>query len=110
MTRENLAVSWRDLLWAMRRMEARGTLRGGRFVSGFSGEQFALPEAVDALRSVRKLKPSGERVTVSAADPLNLAGIVLPGPRVPALPTNSVTYTDGAVAPAGDITPPGLSA
>jgi ATP-dependent Lhr-like helicase len=110
MTRENIAVSWRDLLWAMRRMEARGTLRGGRFVSGFSGEQFALPEAVDALRSVRKLKPSGERVTVSAADPLNLAGIVLPGPRVPALPTNSVTYIDGVVAPAGDITPPGLSA
>ena len=110
MTRENIAVSWRDLLWAMRRMEARGTLRGGRFVSGFSGEQFALPEAVDALRSVRKLKLSGERVTVSAADPLNLAGIVLPGPRVPALPTNSVTYVDGAVAPAGDVTPPGLSA
>jgi ATP-dependent helicase Lhr and Lhr-like helicase len=110
MTRENIAVSWRDLLWAMRRMEARGTLRGGRFVNGFSGEQFALPEAVDALRSVRKIKPSGERITVSAADPLNLAGIVLPGPRVPALPTNSVTYIDGTVAPAGDITPPGLSA
>ncbi|HEY2578404.1 MAG TPA: DEAD/DEAH box helicase [Streptosporangiaceae bacterium] len=110
MTRENIAVSWRDLLWAMRRMEARGTLRGGRFVNGFSGEQFALPEAVDALRSVRKIKPSGERVTVSGADPLNLAGIVLPGPRVPALPTNSVTYIDGIVAPAGDITPPGLSA
>ena len=79
MTRENLAVSWRDLLWAMRRMEARGTIRGGRFVSGFSGEQFALPEAVEALRSVRKLKLAGERVTISAADPLNLAGIVLPG-------------------------------
>jgi ATP-dependent Lhr-like helicase len=110
MTRENLAVSWRDLLWAMRRMEARGTIRGGRFVSGFSGEQFALPEAVDALRSVRKLKLTGERVTVSGADPLNLAGIVLPGPRVPALPTNSVTYLDGAVAPPGELTPPGLSA
>jgi ATP-dependent Lhr-like helicase len=110
MTRENLAVSWRDLLWAMRRMEARGTIRGGRFVSGFSGEQFALPEAVDALRSVRKLKLAGERVTVSGADPLNLAGIVLPGPRVPALPTNSITYVDGMVAPAGDVTPPSLSA
>jgi ATP-dependent Lhr-like helicase len=110
MTRENIAVSWRDLLWAMRRMEARGTIRGGRFVSGFSGEQFALPGAVDALRSVRKVKLTGEVVRVSAADPLNLAGIVLPGPRVPALPTNSVTYTDGTVAPAGDVTPPGLSA
>jgi ATP-dependent Lhr-like helicase len=110
MTRENIAVSWRDLLWAMRRMEARGTIRGGRFVSGFSGEQFALPEAVDALRSVRKMKLAGERVRVSAADPLNLAGIVLPGPRVPALPTNSVTYVDGIVAPEGEIAAPGLSA
>ncbi len=98
--RENLAVPWRDVLWAFRRMEARGTIRGGRFVTGFSGEQFALAEAVDALRSVRKLRRNGERVTLSAADPLNLAGIVLPGPRVPALPTNSVTYIDGALVPA----------
>ena len=110
MTRENIAVSWRDLLWAMRRMEARGTIRGGRFVSGFSGEQFALPEAVDALRSVRKLKLNGERIKISAADPLNLAGIVLPGPRVPALPTNSVTYVDGMVAAEGEIAAPVLSA
>jgi ATP-dependent helicase Lhr and Lhr-like helicase len=110
MTRENIAVSWRDLLWAMRRMEARGTIRGGRFISGFSGEQFALPEAVDALRSVRKLKLAGERVTISAADPLNLAGIVLPGPRVPALPTNSVTYVDGMVAAEAEIAAPVLSA
>ena len=98
--RENLAVPWRDVLWAFRRMEARGTIRGGRFVAGFSGEQFALPEAVDGLRAVRKLERTGERVTVSAADPLNLAGIVLPGPRVPALPTNSVTYIDGVTAAA----------
>jgi ATP-dependent helicase Lhr and Lhr-like helicase len=110
MTRENIAVSWRDLLWAMRRMEARGTIRGGRFVAGFSGEQFALPEAVEALRSVRKTKLTGERVTISAADPLNLAGIVLPGPRVPALPTNSVTYTDGVVASDDEARPPVLSA
>jgi ATP-dependent helicase Lhr and Lhr-like helicase len=95
--RENLAVPWREVLWAFRRMEARGTIRGGRFVAGFSGEQFALPEAVDALRSVRKLQRTGERITISAADPLNLAGIVLPGPRVPALPANSVTYVDGAI-------------
>jgi ATP-dependent Lhr-like helicase len=110
MTRENIAVSWRDLLWAMRRMEARGTIRGGRFVSGFSGEQFALPEAVDALRSVRKLKLNEERIKISAADPLNLAGIVLPGPRVPALPTNSVTYVDGMVAVEGEVAAPVLSA
>jgi ATP-dependent Lhr-like helicase len=77
-------------------MEARGTIRGGRFVSGFSGEQYAVPEAVDALRAVRKEKRAGETVTMSAADPLNLVGIVLPGPRVPALGANSVTYVDGA--------------
>jgi ATP-dependent Lhr-like helicase len=99
--RENLAVSWRDVLWAFRRMEARGTIRGGRFVAGFSGEQFALPGAVEALRSARKLERTGVPVRLSAADPLNLAGIVLPGPRVPALPTNSVTYVDGVLAVEG---------
>jgi ATP-dependent Lhr-like helicase len=81
-------------------MEARGTIRGGRFVSGFTGEQYALPEAVDVLRSVRRLARSGEVIRISATDPLNLVGIVLPGSRVPALPTNSVTYIDGAVDPA----------
>jgi ATP-dependent Lhr-like helicase len=110
MTRENIAVSWRELLWAMRRMEARGTIRGGRFVAGFSGEQFALPEAVEALRSVRKIKLTGERIRISAADPLNLAGIVLPGPRVPALPTNAVSYVDGMVADGGTAATPVLSA
>ncbi|HEY3733951.1 MAG TPA: DEAD/DEAH box helicase [Streptosporangiaceae bacterium] len=110
MTRENLAVSWRDVLWAFRRMEARGTIRGGRFVTGFSGEQYALPEAVEALRSVRKMKLAGETVRISAADPLNLVGIVLPGPRVPAMPANAVTYLDGAVPPAGQIPVPVLSA
>jgi len=108
--RESLAVPWRDVLWALRRMEARGTIRGGRFVAGFSGEQFALAEAVDALRAVRKLARSGEVVTVSAADPLNLAGIVLPGSRVPALPTNSVTYIDGALAAAPGPPPPSAPA
>jgi ATP-dependent Lhr-like helicase len=103
--RENLAVPWRDVLWAFRRMEARGTIRGGRFVAGFSGEQFALPEAVDALRAVRKLPHTGRPVTISAADPLNLVGIVLPGPRIPALPTNSVTYVDGVLAAAAAAPP-----
>jgi ATP-dependent helicase Lhr and Lhr-like helicase len=98
MAREALAVPWREVVWALRRMEARGTIRGGRFVSGFTGEQYAVPEAVDLLRSVRRLKRSGETIRISATDPLNLVGIVLPGPRVPALPTNWVTYVDGAPA------------
>ena len=76
-------------------MEARGTIRGGRFVTGFSGEQYALPEAVDALRAVRKQERTGETLVISAADPLNLVGIVLPGPRVPSLGGNAVTYVDG---------------
>jgi ATP-dependent helicase Lhr and Lhr-like helicase len=100
LTRETLSMPWREVLWALRRMEARGTIRGGRFVNGFSGEQYAAPEAVEALRSVRKLPRSGETILLSAADPLNLTGIVLPGPRVPALPTNSITYVDGAPIPA----------
>ncbi len=100
--RENLAVSWRELLWAFRRMEARGTIRGGRFVTGFSGEQFAHPDAVDLLRSVRKQPRTGEPVQISAADPLNLTGIVLPSPRIPAIAANSVTYVDGAVAGASE--------
>jgi ATP-dependent helicase Lhr and Lhr-like helicase len=97
LAREGLAVPWREVLWALRRMEARGTIRGGRFVTGFTGEQYALPEAIDVLRSVRRLQRPGEVIQISATDPLNLVGIVLPGPRVPALPTNSVTYVDGAV-------------
>jgi len=96
--RENLAVPWRDLLWAFRRMEARGTMRGGRFVTGFSGEQYAHPDAIDVLKSVRKQQRNGETVRISAADPLNLTGIVLPGPRIPAIGTNTVTYVDGVVA------------
>ncbi|HEY7147453.1 MAG TPA: DEAD/DEAH box helicase [Streptosporangiaceae bacterium] len=106
MARENLAVPWRELLWALRRMEARGTVRGGRFVAGFSGEQFALPEAVDALRAVRKQPRAGEQVTISAADPLNLTGVVLPGPRVPALPSNPVSYVDGARPAPVSLVPP----
>jgi len=78
-------------------MEARGTIRGGRFVAGFSGEQFAHPDAVDLLRAVRKQPHTGQPIRISAADPLNLTAVVLPGPRVPAIPANSVTYTDGAV-------------
>ena len=95
LARETLAVPWRDVLWALRRMEARGTARGGRFVTGFIGEQYALPEAVELLRAVRKRERSGEVVRISAADPLNLVGIITPGQRVPAVRTNTVTYRDG---------------
>jgi ATP-dependent Lhr-like helicase len=100
LARENIAVPWREVLWAFRRMEARGTVSGGRFVGGFSGEQFAHPDAVSMLREIRKRPRNGETVQLSAADPLNLVGIVLPGPRIPAVATNSVTYVDGAVATA----------
>jgi ATP-dependent Lhr-like helicase len=93
--REHIAIAWRDVLRALRRLEARGLVRGGRFVSGFIGEQYALPEAVDALRRVRKQERNGEIVRVNGADPLNLAGIITPGPRVAALHTNAITYRDG---------------
>jgi ATP-dependent helicase Lhr and Lhr-like helicase len=96
--RESIAVPWRDVLWAFRRLEARGTMRGGRFVSGFSGEQYAHPDAIDVLKTIRKLQHKGETAHLSAADPLNLTGIVLPGPRIPAIGANTVTYVDGAAA------------
>jgi len=86
---------WRDLLRVYRRLEARGDIRGGRFVAGFAGEQFALPEAVGALREVRRKAPSGAFVSLSGADPLNLVGILTPGPRLSALTVNRVLYRDG---------------
>lgn len=88
---ENLAVPWRELQWALRRLEDRGLVRGGRFVKGFSGEQFALPEAVEALNQVRRHEPTGQTVTVCGCDPLNLTGVILPGPRVPSRRTERVT-------------------
>jgi ATP-dependent Lhr-like helicase len=93
--REPLAPPWRELLRVLRRLEARGELRGGRFVSGVAGEQFALPEAVELARTVRRQAPSGVRVQLAAVDPLNLTGVVTPGPRVPAVPGHWVTYVDG---------------
>jgi len=86
---------WRDLLRAYRRLEARGEIRGGRFVAGFSGEQFALPEAVTGLREARRVGGKGITVAVSGADPLNLVGILTPGPKVAALTGNRVLYRDG---------------
>jgi ATP-dependent Lhr-like helicase len=95
LARETFAIASRDVLWALRRMEARGTVRGGRFVNGFAGEQYALPEAVDALRSVRRSERNGETVRLCAVDPLNLAGIITPGPRVPSIRTNTIVLRDG---------------
>jgi ATP-dependent Lhr-like helicase len=95
MQRETLAIPWREILYALRRMEARGTVRGGRFVTGFVGEQYALPGAVDALRQTRRIERSGEVVELSGVDPLNLSGVVTPGPRVPAVRTQRVIYRDG---------------
>jgi hypothetical protein len=80
-------------------MEARGEIRGGRFVGGFAGEQFALPEAVQAAREVRRAPLDGERVLLSAVDPLNLTGIVTPGPRIPAIAGNLVGWIDGVPEP-----------
>ncbi|MBS0150756.1 MAG: DEAD/DEAH box helicase [Nitrospira sp.] len=99
LAREALVQSWRDLLVVYRRLELQGEVRGGRLVSGFVGEQFALPEAVEALRAVRKSGVIGSAVEIklSACDPLNLAGIILPGARVPAVPTNFLVMKDGAV-------------
>ncbi|HEY2504986.1 MAG TPA: DEAD/DEAH box helicase [Streptosporangiaceae bacterium] len=96
--RESLAVPWRDVIWAFRRLEARDVLRGGRFVSGFSGEQYAHPDAVELLKTIRRQRRDGEVARLSAADPLNLTGIVLPGPRVPAIGAKTVTLIDGAAA------------
>ncbi len=93
--RESFTVPWREVLRALRRLEARGLVRGGRFVTGFHGEQFALPEAVEALRRLRREPHAGERVVVSAVDPLNLTGVLLPGARVPAQPGRSVILVDG---------------
>jgi ATP-dependent Lhr-like helicase len=93
--REGTLPPWRDLLRAYRRMEGRGEIRGGRFVAGFTGEQYALPEAVGALRAVRKKARSGALVAVSAADPLNVVGVLTTGRRVPALAGNRVLYRDG---------------
>ncbi len=86
---------WRDLLRVYRRLEARGEIRGGRFVAGFSGEQFALPDAVGALREIRHRPASGQWVSLSGADPLNLIGILTPGQRLSALTANRVVYRDG---------------
>jgi ATP-dependent Lhr-like helicase len=95
LARESAGPSWRDAVRVLRRLEARGEIRGGRFVTGFVGEQFGLPEAVDSLREVNRNEPNGSMVAVSACDPLNLVGILTAGDRVPAVPGNRVVFRDG---------------
>ncbi len=105
LTREDTAPPWRDLVRAYRRMEARGEIRGGRFVEGFQGEQFALPEAVGRLRKIRRHADEA-LVSLSAADPLNLVGIVTPGGRLAAIADNRVLFQAGvpvAVREAGEV-------
>ena len=105
--REGTLPPWRDLLRVYRRLEARGEIRGGRFVAGFAGEQYALPDAVGSLRKIRREGTQrGELVSISAADPLNLVGIITPGKRVAAIPSHRILLCDGipiAVKDAGEI-------
>jgi ATP-dependent Lhr-like helicase len=96
--RETIAPGWRELLIALRRLEDQGEIRGGRFVSGFLGEQFALPVAVESLRASARQPVSGEVVTISAADPLNLVGILIPGDRVSSSSGKAITLVDGVAA------------
>jgi ATP-dependent Lhr-like helicase len=102
LAREANLPPWRELLGGFRRLEDRGEIRGGRFVDGFLGEQFALPVAVESVRAMRKLDAEQGAITLSAADPLNLVGVLVPGERVPAISGNSVTFRGGAavIAPA----------
>ena len=95
LARDALAPRWRDLARFYRRAEARGEVRGGRFVAGFVGEQFALPEAVEKLRELRDAPPDGRLVEVSACDPLNLVGVLTPGPKVSAVAANRIVLRDG---------------
>lgn len=93
--RESLAVPWREVLWALRRLEARGLILGGRFVAGFSGEQYASPEAAAHLDRVRSLPRTGVTVSVNACDPANLTGVITPGDRIAARRATTILYVDG---------------
>ncbi|MGH9614885.1 MAG: Lhr family helicase, partial [Bryobacteraceae bacterium] len=95
LARESMVPRWRDLLITFRRLEDRGEIRGGRFVSGFLGEQFALPIAIESLRAACKTPPAGQIVTISAADPLNLVGILVPGERISPTALKNISLRDG---------------
>jgi ATP-dependent Lhr-like helicase len=104
--KESLHISWFELIRVFRRLEARGEVRGGYFVGGLSGEQFARPEAIGLLRSIRKGKAKGELLAISAADPLNLVGILTPGPRIAAITAHRILLRDGvpiAALKAGEV-------
>jgi len=102
LARESALPRWRELLFAFRRLEDRGEIRGGRFVSGFLGEQFALPVALESLRTLRNSRVEGETVTIAAADPLNFTGILVPGERVAANSGKFVSFRDGVALPASE--------
>ncbi|HUE30475.1 MAG TPA: ATP-dependent DNA helicase, partial [Verrucomicrobiae bacterium] len=91
------------VLGALRTLEARGEIRGGRFVAGLVGEQFALPEAVEALRAVRRRAEEPETVVVAAADPLNLVGVLVPGARLSPMAHEVVAFRDGAAVETGEL-------
>jgi ATP-dependent Lhr-like helicase len=95
--RESNLPPWRDLIRVFYRLEARGEIRGGRFVAGFQGQQFALAEAVAALRQIRRAPPAGHLISISGVDPLNLAGITSPGEKITATIDNRILYEDGVV-------------
>jgi ATP-dependent Lhr-like helicase len=97
--RESFRVPWREVVRALRRLEARGLALGGRFVAGLSGEQYATPEAAELIVAVRGAPGDGSEVVVAGSDPLNVTGTILPGPRVPAARHRLVVYRDGLVVP-----------
>jgi ATP-dependent helicase Lhr and Lhr-like helicase len=102
LARETNLPKWREVAMGFRRLEDRGEIRGGRFVDGFLGEQFALPVAIESLRATRKMSPTGQTITLSAADPLNLVGILVPGERVPAISGKIVAFRDGVAVSDGE--------
>jgi len=102
MARETFVPKWRELLSGFRRLEDRGEVRGGRFVSGFVGEQFALPEAVESVRAMRRKQGEEKTLTVCAADPLNLVGIIIPGEKIAAVSTKTVTFKGGIMFGTGE--------
>ena len=101
LARESYAPSWKSLLAVYRRLEARGEIRGGRFVNGFVGEQFALPEAIERLRAERRSKDPDEPIVISSADPLNLVGILTPGGRISPYSNQVIAYLKGAPVDVG---------
>jgi ATP-dependent helicase Lhr and Lhr-like helicase len=110
LARESILPPWRELLLTLRRLEDRGDVRGGRFVSDFTGQQFALPAAVESLRAMRHDPSSGEVVTISAADPLNLSSILVPGERIASNSGRVVSFSDGVALREDELRPEAVTA